>query len=132
MKIAIIILFLVLLNACDYYDNRLRVINHTNGDITVETYSDTVPEFPSINKTAFYLSKIAAPEDTLNITEIGTNGWPFAIARSKNKRLNLIVYSVDSLRKYQSIDTLINRHIYDRYEFSENELNDKNWTIILR
>src|SRR5690606_26619651 len=131
MRVAIIS-FLIFLSACDYYDNRLQIVNHSNGEIAVETYQDTVPDFPSINKTEFYLKKTAMPEDTLELTEIGKNGWPFLIARSKNKKLNLMVYSVDSLQKYQSIDTLIKRRLYDRYEFSEDELKDKDWIVVIR
>lgn len=126
------ILVLMFLSACDYYDNRLQIVNRTNGEITAGTYSDTIPDFPSIGKTEFYLRIRTVPDDTLELTAIGKKGWPFTIARSKNKRLNLIVYSVDSLRKYQSIDTLIKKRIYNRYEFSEQELKDKNWIVVLQ
>jgi hypothetical protein len=63
MRVAIIS-FLILLSACDYYDNRLQIVNHTNSEITVETYQDTIPDFPSMNKTEFYLRKTAMMEDT--------------------------------------------------------------------
>jgi hypothetical protein len=131
MRIAVISV-LIFLSACDYYDNRLRIVNHTKSKITVGTYNDTIPDFPSAGKTEFYLRRLAEPGDTLEVTEIGKNGWPFVIARSWNKKLNLIVYSVDSLLKYQSIDTLIKKEIYERYEFSEEELKTKNWVVVLQ
>jgi len=126
-----IIALLLLLSACDYYDHRLEIVNQTKGEITVETYSDTIPEFPGINKTKFYLDETVIPNDTLKLTEIGKNGWPFAISRSRNKKLNLVVYNIDSLRKYESIDTLIRKRIYKRYEFSEKELQEKNWKVVI-
>jgi hypothetical protein len=43
-----------------------------------------------------------------------------------------MVYSVDSLRKYQSIDTLIKKRLYYRYEFSEDELKDRNWVVVIQ
>ena len=122
---------LLLLCACDHYDRRLEIINNSNSEVAVEIYSDTLPDFPSVTKTEFYLSHGVLPEDTSKLTKMGKNGWPFAIARSSNKKLNLVIYNIDSLRKYRSIDTLIRRNIYKRHEFSEHELEKDGWRIIL-
>jgi len=72
------------------------------------------------------------PSDTANMVAMSKKGWPFFIARSKNKKLNLIVFDIDSLKKYDSIDTLIKRNKYRRFEFSEEQLNSKNWEIVIR
>jgi hypothetical protein len=118
--------------SCDYYDHRLEIVNKGGSEIVVETYLDEMPDFPSVNKTEFYLSHGVAPDDSVTLTKVGKNGWPFLIQRSKNKKLNLVIYSIDSLRKYQSIDTLIKKRIYKRSEFSEDELEKMGWSVKLR
>lgn len=126
------ILFLLLLCSCEYYDNRLQIVNQTGQEIAVETYSDTIPEFPSRNKTPVYWNARILRNDTMKLTEYGKNGWVFALSKSRNRKLNLIVYNIDSLLKYESIDTLIKKRIYKRYEQSEDELNKNNWIIVVR
>ena len=123
--------FLIILTSCDYFDRRLGIVNHTKAEFTVETYSDTIPDFPSINKTEFYLSQTITPNDSLRLIKLGKNGWPLEISNSRNNKLNLVVYNIDSLRNHKSIDTLIRRRIYKRYEFSEKELQDKKWKVII-
>jgi len=125
------ILYLVLLCSCEYYDDRLQIVNRTGEEIAIETYSDTIPEFPSVGKTEFYWSTRILPDDTMKLTKHGKNGWEFAISKNRNKKLNLVVYRIDSLLRYKSIDTLKKR-IYKRYELSKNELNDNNWRVILQ
>jgi len=127
----IIILLVFFLNGCDYYDHRLEIINKSENEIVVENYLDTVPNFPSLGKTEFYLDHRIIQGDSAKLTAIGKKGWPFNIIKSKNKKLNLVVYNIDSLRKYQSIDTLIRRQIYTRYEFSEDEMKDKDWKVVI-
>jgi hypothetical protein len=51
---------------------------------------------------------------------------------SKNKKLNLFIYNVDTLRKYQFIDTLINRKMYKRLEYSERQLEELKWVIVVK
>ncbi|MFM7858438.1 MAG: hypothetical protein ACKO96_42590 [Flammeovirgaceae bacterium] len=126
------IVFMLLLGGCDYYDQRLEIVNKVGSEVAVETYLDTSPDFPSVNKTEFYLSHSVAPNDSVTLTRVGKNGWPFLIQRSKNKKLNLVIYSIDSLRKYQSIDTLIKKGIYKKSEFSEDELEKMGWSVTLR
>lgn len=130
MRKSILLMFFVC--SCDYYDHRLEIVNKGESEIVVETYLDEIPDFPSVNKTEFYLSHGVAPDDSVTLTKVGKNGWPFLIQRSKNKKLNLVIYSIDSLRKYQSIDTLIKKRIYKRSEFSEDELEKMGWSVTLR
>lgn len=126
------ILLVLFLNGCDYYDRRLEIVNRSKNEIAVENYLDTVPNFPSLGKTEFYLEHRILLGGSAKLTAIGKNGWPFSIIKSKNKKLNLVVYNVDSLRKYQSIDTLIKKQIYTRYEFSEDEMKDKKWKVVIK
>jgi len=125
-------LLLLFLNACDYYDYRLVIVNETNGMIVAETDTDTLPKLPRINKTEFYLDRGINPQEQSRLMKGGKNGWPFAIKRSKNNKLNLFVYNIDSLKKYKSIDSLVAKKKYSRYEFSEDELEANDWKVVIK
>src|SRR5688572_797484 len=99
-RIAQCFLLMLVLNGCDYYDVRLQVINQSDHEISYAVYSRPVPDFPSINKTEFYLGFTAMPGDTLRRARPGKNAWSYEIEKSTNKKLNLVIYNVDSLRKY--------------------------------
>jgi hypothetical protein len=124
-----ITLFLVALSGCDYYDSRLEIENKTGSAIAVEIYEDTVANVEESNRADFYLQNQIAPNGAKRLTKNGKNGWPFVIVRSKNKRLNVGVYNVDSLKKYRDMEHLINNKMYKWYEFTEAQLQAQNWKI---
>jgi len=128
----LIIILSVFLVSCDYYDHRLWVKNVTNGSICLSTDLDTVPSLSSVNSTGYYLNNVLRPGDSTNLVKPGsTKGWSFFIDESSNDKLNLFVYNIDSLKKYQSIDTLIKNSIYTRYSFTEKELELVNWEVVI-
>ncbi len=132
MKTKLAILFSILISSCDVHDERLKVVNLLTAEITLSPQLDTVPQFPSINKTEYYLSDTLYPEDTARLIQEGMeDAWPFFISESVNDKLNLFVYNVDTLKKYQSIDTLIRRKLYTRYSRSKNELEKSDWIVII-
>jgi len=129
------ILALLFLSSCIYesFDSRLKIVNQTTGDFSLDySISDTIPEYPSLSKTAYYLSDTVGRKDTMSLDEADGKDWPFAIDGSKTKKLNLFIYSLDSIKKYKEIDTLINRKIYKRLEYSKEELEKSNWIVIVR
>jgi hypothetical protein len=130
-KLLAVLIVSLVFSGCDYYDYRLKVINKTNNVIAIETYLDTLPDFPNLNHAEYYFRNRLEPKDSIELVKSGKNGWLFFIEESRNKKLNLIVYNIDSLRKYESIDTLIKKRIYRCYEFSEKELQEKNWKIVI-
>jgi hypothetical protein len=116
---------------CDYYDERLQVQNNTSHVIAVETFLDSIPTLPELNKTEYYLQNSINPNETERLIKMGsTKGWSFRIEKSNNKRLNLFVFHIDSLKMY-GVDSLISLGIYDRYMFSEKELDEKNWKVVI-
>jgi len=129
------ILALLFLSSCIYesFDSRLKVVNQTTGDFSLNySISDTLPEYPSVNKTAYYLRDTVGRKDTMSVDEVNGKDWPFAIDGSKTKKLNLFIYSLDSIKKYKEIDTLLSRKIYKRLEYSKEELEKSNWTVTIR
>ena len=132
MKTSSIFIGLIIITSCDPYDNRLEIVNRMEEAIAVHTYSDTIPTAAETNGTGYYLDNVIVPGETRNLIQIGSrNGWPFAIARSKNKKLNLVVFNIDSLRQHQNIDSLISKGIYRSYQFTEADLNNVNWKVVL-
>lgn len=95
----------------------------------IETFSDSIAKISESNQTEYYLANIIKASKATNLTESGTNGWPFHIRRSKNQMLNLCVFSVDSLKKYQTINFLIKYKIYKKYSLTEKELMERDWVI---
>ena len=96
----------VFLASCDYYDHRLWLENGTDKSISFSTDQDTIPQLPNVNPTEYHFTNAVSPGESENLVKPGsTEGWSYFIANSKNERLNLFVYDIDSLRKYQSIET---------------------------
>jgi len=129
------ILALLFLSSCIYesFDSRLKVVNQTDGDFSLNyNISDTVPEYPSINKTAYYLRDTVGRKDTMSVQEESWKSWPVVIDKSKTKKLNLFIYSLDSIKKYKEIDTLISRKIYKRLEYSKDQLEKSNWIVVVK
>lgn len=132
MKLIPMLFFATVFISCDVHDDRLNVINLSARRIALSTELDTVPEYPSVNKTAYYLGAGLDPLDSTRLLYEGERkGWSLFIDKSVNKKLNLIAYSVDSLNKYRSIDTLIRRHIYTLHTFSEKELEENSWRVFV-
>jgi hypothetical protein len=118
--------------SCDVHDDRLNVINLSAEKIALSTELDTIPEYPSVDKTEYYFRTTLRPQDSTKLLFEGRRmGWSFFISESVNNKLNLFVYNIDSLKKYQSIDTLIKNRLYTRYSFAEKDLDRSNWEIVI-
>ena len=132
-KLYFLVIFVNIFISCDYTDNRLKIKNASKKRIVVETYMDSVPNFSETNNTEYYLRNIINVGQEVNLIRFGSkNGWPLKIMRSKNAKLNLIVYQVDSLMKYKEIDSLIIKKIYSRYEYTSVELEKVAWKVEVR
>ncbi|MBK7854927.1 MAG: hypothetical protein IPJ79_08515 [Bacteroidetes bacterium] len=116
--------------SCDYYDNRLSIINNSNADIAVETYLDSIPTIEESNSSAYYLREIVKKQGTSSLTMPGsTQAWIFFIERSKNKKLNICVFNKDTIIKYGEIDSLINKNLYKKYIISKSYLDSTQWIV---
>ena len=123
----VIILFFVA-EACDFYDVRLSVKNNSNHAIAFETSLDTNLEYT--NYIPFYIREKILPGETSIESNIGsTNEWSRHIQRSKNKKLNVFIINLDTLTKYNDLEFVKSRKMYKRYEFTEEDLDRKNWII---
>jgi len=134
MRILLILIVAMLLSCAmePSGDHRLKVVNSTKHELSIDYGVDTVPEYPSINDTEIYLKHSILMGDTLGVLEYSRNPWPEFFEISKNKKLNLFIYNVDSLLAYKSIDTLIKRKIYKRLSYSLAEINSLNWIVVVK
>ena len=123
---------LVVATSCDYHDSRLKIINKNNSAICVETFLDTLPDYPSLNKPEYYLSNIILPNDTAEQTIPGSpDEWTREVDRSKNKKLNLFIYQADSVRTYYNMDSLNQKKRFKRVFFTLDELRAANWNVVV-
>jgi len=129
--VALVCLLAFILAGCDYYDNRLSVVNHSQRPICPEAFEDTIPDFPTLNQPEAYLSHIVLPGDSTSLTRVGTNGWPFSVQRSTNRKLNLFVYNADSVRQYHSMDSLNRQRRFHRISLSLAELEARHWRVVV-
>jgi len=126
---------LLILASCEYMDPHVTVINQSKHAIGIEHASDTIPYRNSLNTAAYYLSpnsrfrQSAFPSDTVRLTVWGKQGWLDTVKHSRNKKLNLFVFSLDSVRKYQNMDTIKSKHLYQRISLTEHQLKAQNWVI---
>jgi hypothetical protein len=130
MKYIVYLIMSALLTSCILEpsgDQRLKIINNTGCAISVHYDPSTVPKYPSINHTDIYIRDSVAKNDTLALSTYDLKPWPQVIQRG-NRKLNLFIYDVDSLKKY-SVDTLIKRKMYRRIQKTHNELEITNWVI---
>ncbi|KAF5031656.1 hypothetical protein DSECCO2_625520 [anaerobic digester metagenome] len=115
---------------CDYTDSRLKIKNNSKNAIAFDYSIDTVLEERSNENIAFFLrDKILPGETSLKTKPGSTNGWPFLIQKSLNKKLNIFIIEVDTLVKYNDWGYIRKNRLYRRYELTEDELNKKNWIV---
>ena len=135
-SIKISLLFLIIhaiCLSCKTVDSRLEVYNMSSSDIVVIGYEDTIPDLKKTFFTTYYLLHIIKAGKRGKLTrEEGVKSWPRLIDRSKNNKLNLFVFQVDSIKKYQEIDSLILKRIHTRYEFTKEEVEKNGWKVEIK
>ena len=114
--------------ACDFNDSRLSIKNNSNHAIVFVTSLDTNMQYS--NNIPYYIENKILQGETGTKTQRGsTNAWSLSIRRSNNKKLNIFIVNVDTLIKYNDFGYINTRKLYKRYEFTEEDLDRKNWII---
>jgi len=113
----------------DPADSRARIVNQAAYEITLYYGLDTIPL--DQNHTEFYLSNTVKSNDTVRLRAYNAD-WPSLVEESTNKKLNLFVYNVDSLKAYNDIDLMTARKKYTRYQYTLKELEEMNWIIVVK
>jgi hypothetical protein len=134
LKIYLVVIFLIFFSSCDYSDNRLHFYNKSPNVVSVATslyYTDTIG-----NSIKYYLEdSIEVMQQTVFKKPSGINkdGWSIEIRNSKDKKLKLYVFNLDTLKKYDSVYTmtqLVSRKCMDTvFIYSEVQLDSLDWII---
>ena len=113
----------------DSANSRLQVKNNSSYDISVEIFQVDTIIHEIVNHPAYYMSaKISPGEIRRQIMPSPWKGtWYFE--NNVNKKLNVFIFSTDTIEKYGDFEHIINHKLYVRYEFEEKELDDMNWII---
>ncbi len=130
MKLHQFLILLVLVSfvgACDFYDDRLNIKNNSNYAIAFDYSIDTTLEKKQIYNIPYYIENKILPGET--IAQTIPMSWPSLIYRSNNKKLNVFIISIDTLLKYDDWEYIRTHRLYQRYSFTEEELNKMNWII---
>jgi hypothetical protein len=120
-------LVILILTSCDRFDARLKIHNKSGKTIFVIT-SET-KNLSIYNGVEYYKLRNIPPDSSdtkllMNIT------WNDYINHSFNKKLNLYVFDLDTLLKYENIDSTLKHPIY-KYEIPLKELEKKDWNITI-
>jgi len=122
-------LFFLTIIGCEYTDPRLKIKNSSDKPIFVEFNNDTTS--PEMERVEFYLSRAIQAGDTQTFYKRGiSKAWSYFIQTGNNKKLYIYLYDLDTVKKYSDMDFINKNRLYlNRFEFTEEELNQKNWTI---
>lgn len=133
-------LYLLIMNfmiSCDPIDHKLKIINNTNDKIyyTYNQNNDLLAMYDvELEKMKVpqsyhnYINSIEA-NDTIMPPEMGYDAWVKLIQNSKNKKLYIFTFDVDTLEKYQWKEIVQKNKYKKRYAISLEELNMVNWTV---
>ncbi|WP_320052879.1 hypothetical protein [uncultured Acetobacteroides sp.] len=125
----IIVLFLFTAVSCDYSDSRLVIKNNSQDTVVFDYALDTVLHERTDREINAILEDTIPPFEERNKSIRGVNDWwGIIIEKSKNKKLNLFILKKEDLSNY-IWDEIINRKLYKRYEFTEDELDEINWIV---
>lgn len=123
------LLALILFTGCDFADNRLQIVNNSSSAISYD-YSTSGEINPDSNRMFWYLSNQILPNKSQRVTLLGSrNMWVKEIENSKTKRLSIFIFSVDTLKKHENIDFVLKKHLYEKIDYSINDLEKNDWTI---
>jgi hypothetical protein len=115
----------LILTSCDRFDARLKIHNKSGKTIFVIT-SET--ENPSRYNGVEYYKLRNIPPDSSDTKLLINITWEDYINNSFNKKLNLYVFDLDTLLKYENIDSTLKHPIY-KFEIPLKELEEKDWNI---
>ena len=125
--LGIIILFF----SCDYVDNRLTISNKSTNTIIFVTSLDSSLVCWEVQHLEVYLSKKVLPQKKMtDIFPGSTTEWSKYINRSTNEKLNLFIFDMDTIHKYENWCSIItNKRYVKRYSLTEKELDSMNWIV---
>ncbi|TFF34027.1 hypothetical protein E2R66_23320 [Mucilaginibacter psychrotolerans] len=123
----------IFISSCDYYNHKLKLHNKSKEIVTVGHTDRELPD--EMNNVEYYIADYSAimPDSTYDIVIAGKdNAWHWYIDHSPRKKLFVYVFSVKEISQYRGdvMGDIIRAGKYlKRFEYTEQELIDHNWTI---
>jgi hypothetical protein len=134
MKIINLISLLVcfILTGCDPSDSRLKFVNNSSSTVFVEISNDS-SNF-KFNDISYYKRSRVLKDSNFIFSKMGSHhAMTDYIEKSQHKRLFLVIFSLDSLNKYQNpldLNSLFKEKKYLALKcYTRQNLVDNDWTI---
>lgn len=122
-------LFILLFSACDYYDNKLVIVNNSSDSMFFICMEDTIfTPIDSSYVSSYFYHKIPPYQKERKTIE-STNGWNAFIANSNNSMLNVFCIPLDSINSFKDWERNRLNGNYKRISLTEKELEQSNWVI---
>jgi len=117
-----------------YSDDRLKILNRSNVDISI-SYSNDTDEIE--NAIDYYISdyNIIKPDSTSRLTQRGRRDqWNTYIAAGPEKNISIYIFAIDTLKAYNHLETirsLCYHHKYlKKFTYTKAQLDKTNWKIV--
>lgn len=130
----IVFLFLMMFVSCDYSDDRLTVKNDLNDKISVAFKFNR--EDSLVNSLSIQLKDSINKRSNKKFTMPSgksKNAWSQRINASKDKKLYVYIFSLDTLKTYKNMATINQLVKWNKFErflnFSIEDLDRLNWII---
>lgn len=139
LNIILIIICYLLCGCYDVITNYQLSFKNNSGKQLSVLYSNTDNNLQNENNIAYYTSdwNIIKPDSSSYIHILGgKNAWHDYIDRGKTKKLFIYIFEVDTLKKYDGLNSMANmvdQHKYlNLFSYSEQDLNNINWKITFK
>lgn len=110
-------------------DDKLKIKNESDKIIVVVTSTDSMAK--TQNMVEYYFENQIESNSEKSILRRGS--WDVEILRSYNNKLNVYLYDVDTLKKYQDMKIITKNDLHiKRYSLSKEDLEQTNWRIIFK
>jgi hypothetical protein len=125
----IFIFVLIYLLSCDPASNKLKIYNGSNSSIYA-TYT-----FDSFNPTndnpiKYFMDNQILPKDTGHLHLLGGDkDWGYFIEKSSNKKINIFIFSIDSIEKYGYNFLANDKNYYKQYSYTQEGLDSIKWVV---
>lgn len=128
-RLKIIICLLTLTGGCEFYDLRLRVKNDFDKPVCVEIVSNDLSYIKQVNDAQYYINAKIDPQEIRSFSKSGKEGWEYFIEKTNDKKLNILVFDLDTLVKYENMFLLLEMKKYKVFSYRKDELEKMNWEI---
>ena len=132
-KLFQVIVIILIISSCDYYDNRLTITNKTDKPICYDYDLDTILDVPSTNRKDYFLNNSIQPNETKSISMPGsTDMWIRKIYQSKGTTMSFYIFDYETVLHSDWDSLRLNNGYIERLDFKLDELERYDWKIEIK